>query len=230
MKASERERPRPQAAERLLLLLKMHGPQTAQDLGNDLGVTAEAARQQLGKLLDEGLVCTFTEARGVGRPSQVWRLTDEGHARFPDRHADLAVQLIEAVRTTLGEEALYELIAAREARMRAEYEEELAGSRSLRERVTRLAVLRTREGYMAECKREGEGFLLVENHCPICAAAAACQGFCGSELRTFAAVIGEGASVTRLENIVEGGRRCAYRVQPLTTLRPRRRVKRRPRF
>ena len=66
---------------------------------------------------------------------------------------------------------------------------------------------------MAEVRRERPGtFLLVENHCPICAAATACQGFCISELDLFRSVLGPGVDVERTEHIVAGDRRCAYRV------------------
>ena len=57
-------------------------------------------------------------------------------------------------------------------------------------------------------------FLLVENHCPICAAARACQGFCRSELEIFHRVLGPGCAVERLEHILAGSRRCAYRIIP----------------
>jgi predicted ArsR family transcriptional regulator len=78
--------------------------------------------------------------------------------------------------------------------------------------VARLAEARTREGYMAEARAEGEGYVLVENHCPICVPATECQGFCRAELDTFREVLGPGASVERTEHIVQGDRRCAYRV------------------
>ena len=68
---------------------------------------------------------------------------------------------------------------------------------------------------MAEVKREGnKGFLFVENHCPICAAATACKGFCETELDLFRAVLGQEISVERVEHIVSGDRRCAYRITP----------------
>ena len=82
----------------------------------------------------------------------------------------------------------------------------------LGERVARLAEARTREGYMAESRAEGEGYLLVENHCPICVAATVCQGFCRAELDTFRQVLGPDALVERTEHIVNGDRRCAYRI------------------
>jgi predicted ArsR family transcriptional regulator len=43
-------------------------------------------------------------------------------------------------------------------------------------------------------------------------AAAECQGFCRAELETFQEVLGPDASVERTEHIVQGDRRCAYRV------------------
>jgi predicted ArsR family transcriptional regulator len=68
---------------------------------------------------------------------------------------------------------------------------------------------------MAEVKPDGkDGFLFIENHCPICAAASACQGFCTSELDVFRSVMGTGVTVERSEHILGGDRRCAYRVTP----------------
>ena len=52
-----------------------------------------------------------------------------------------------------------------------------------------------------------ESFLLVENHCPICAAAAACQGLCRSELAIFRAVLGDDVTVERTDHILAGARR-----------------------
>jgi predicted ArsR family transcriptional regulator len=66
---------------------------------------------------------------------------------------------------------------------------------------------------MADVKRHGpSAFLFIENHCPICAAATACQGFCATELDLFRAVLGPDVAVERSEHIVSGGRRCAYLV------------------
>jgi predicted ArsR family transcriptional regulator len=175
-------------------------------------VTAEAARQQLSRLADDGLVVATSEPRGVGRPAQVWGLTEAGNDRFPDAHAELTAQLIGTIRTQLGEEVLDRLIAARTAESRTAYAAALQGVADLGERVARLAEARTREGYMAESRAEAEGYVLVENHCPICVAATACQGFCRAELDTFRQVLGPDASVERTEHIVNGDRRCAYRI------------------
>ena len=68
---------------------------------------------------------------------------------------------------------------------------------------------------MAEVTPEGHGqYLFIENHCPICAAAATCQGLCREELSLFRAVLGDKARVERTDHILAGARRCAYRITP----------------
>jgi predicted ArsR family transcriptional regulator len=202
-------------SERLLHLLKTRGPQQATDAARVLGTTAEAARQQFVKLAANGLVQAHSQARGVGRPVQLWQLTPAGHARFPDSHSELTVQLLETVRLTFGPQAIDRLIDVREQQSRDLYVRELEDAVDLHERVARLVALRTREGYMAEFSEQADGsLLLVENHCPICAAATACQGFCRAELSVFEQVLQ--ARVERVEHMLSGSRRCAYRITPFT--------------
>lgn len=198
-------------SERLLTLLKTHGPQQAAEAGKMLGTTGEAARQQFVKLAKEGLVEAVAQTRGVGRPLQIWHLTPAGNARFPDTHSELTVQLLRNVRDKLGEQALELLIEAREQDTRINYKQAMVGAARLQDRVARLAAIRCREGYMAEWYEQEDGtFLLIENHCPICAAASICQGFCRAELSVFAEVLQ--AQVERSEHILSGARRCAYRI------------------
>jgi predicted ArsR family transcriptional regulator len=204
------------AGERLLMALKMHGTLSAAALGGLLGTSAEAARQQLLKLAGQGLVRATSERKGVGRPEQSWSLTSEAMARFPDTHAALTVQLLDLVRSQLGEAALETVISAREMLTVVTYEQAIPQEASLSQKVAVLAQLRSDEGYMAEWREEDDGtLLLMENHCPICAAATACQGFCRAELDVFRQVLGEGANVERNEHIVAGGRRCSYAIRPV---------------
>lgn len=202
-------------AEELLHLLKTRGPQSAQALGEAMGLTSMGARQHLLKLAEDGLVTAFERREGVGRPKQAWRLTDKGHGRFPDRHSDLTLELISSVRELYGEEGLTRLIEKRELQARRVYGEALADAPTLEEKVERLAEQRAKEGYMARTERSEDGALmLIEDHCPICAAASICQGFCRAELHLFEEVLGEGVTVARTDYLLEGGRRCAYRIVP----------------
>jgi predicted ArsR family transcriptional regulator len=199
-------------ADRILHALKTRGPLSTAELATVLGVSGEAARQQVARLEGDGLVKGEREGGAVGRPRQRWSLTERAQGRFPDTHPELTVQLIRSIERTLGESALDRVIRAREEQQRQAYRKALVGARSLRERVRRLAAIRAHEGYMAEAREEAGELLLVENHCPICAAARACQGFCRSELAVFRDVLGPEVEVERVEHVLAGGRRCAYRI------------------
>ncbi len=128
----------------------------------------------------------------------------------PSASAGVA-RALRSLRDVFGEPDLEALIAHRQRAGIADYRRLVGGKGSLRGKLAALARARSREGYMASVVAENGGFLLVENHCPICAAAA-CQGLCRSELAVFRAVLGPGVAVERIEDILAGARRCAYRV------------------
>src|ERR1700676_315063 len=202
------------SADRILLQLKSKGPQQAAQIAKRLEVTAMAVRQHLYTLRDGGFVTYEDEHRKVGRPARIWRLTEKAQARFPDSHAELTVEMLAIVRAIFGERGIDRLMTERTRLQTKAYGERLrAAGKSLEARVYALAKIRAEQGYMAEAARQRDGsFLLVENHCPICAAATACQGLCREELNLFSAVLGEGISVERNDHILAGARRCAYRV------------------
>jgi predicted ArsR family transcriptional regulator len=197
-------------ADRILFQLKTRGPAETLALSAALGVSRQAALQHLERLSAEGLVAHADERRGVGRPRRTWRLTDKAQGRFPDTHAQLTLEMLDAVRAEFGEAGVDRLISRRERLTAEAYATALSKTDTLEARVARLAELRTAEGYMASASPDpAGGFLLVENHCPICAAAAACQGFCRAELQVFRDVLGPDAAVERVEHILAGARRCA---------------------
>ncbi len=187
---------------------------TGPELAARFGLTPEAVRQHLVELADHGLVRSSPRAStGAGRPPVEWSMTDMAIDLFPDRHADLTVSLIESIRSTVGEEGLEAIVAARTAEQVDDYRARLAG---LADPLEALAGVRSDEGYMAEVvdADDGRGRLLIEHHCPVCNAARACQGLCRSELELFRTVLGSTVTVTREQHLLSGDERCVYRVEP----------------
>ncbi len=204
----------------IVKILKTQGPLDSAQLADQLGLTAMAVRQHLYALQSEGHVEAEERPVPIGRPAKHWRLTREADQLFPEAYAELNVSLIQALRDTFGEEGLGQVLVSRCAQQRQDYAKRIRGSAPLDKKLKELARVRTEEGYMAEVRREKDGsYLLVENHCPICAAANACQGFCSTELDLFRSVLGRGVAVERVEHIVAGDRRCAYRITPTTAKR-----------
>lgn len=202
-------------AERILFLLKTRGALKTTDLASLLQISFEAARQHIQKLQAAELITGISAAaNGAGRPSQKWLLTEAAQRRFPDTHSVLTLQLIETVEQVFGADGVEQLIQRMEAANRNEYQQACSQLHSLEDKVRTLVQLREQAGYMAEMQASDNGWLIIENHCPICVAASRCQGFCRSELQVFQAVIGEQALVERCEHLLSGQRRCVYRVTP----------------
>lgn len=203
-----------EAQHRLLYLLKTRGPLTAQQLAEILELTSMGARRQLETALAEGLVQCEDRASGIGRPGRWWSLTATGHARFPDRHGEVIVQLLGHLRTQFGDAGVESLIHAREQKMEEDYRARVSVQATLSGKINALAEIRSREGYMAEVKESGDGWQLIEHHCPICAAASECQAFCRAELELFQALLPE-ADVQRSEHLLSDGARCVYQIHPV---------------
>jgi predicted ArsR family transcriptional regulator len=204
------------STRRLLLhQLKSRGPQTAAELSEQLEITAVAVRQHLQGLGKQGMVSWTEERRPVGRPVRRWELSGEAEALFPDHHGDLAAGLLSELAESFGNQGLERLLEARTRRQIERYHHRMPGPQApMEQRVASLAEIRSEEGYMAEWSTLGpDRWLLVENHCPICAAARACHGICSGEPELFRAALGDGVSVQRTEHQLAGARRCAYEIQ-----------------
>ncbi|MEM5516723.1 metalloregulator ArsR/SmtB family transcription factor [Henriciella sp. AS95] len=212
---SQTASPPPLTATRntVLDLLKRGGPQSASALAETLGVTAMAVRLHLYELAEEGLIEESSKPQGRGRPTKIWSLTDAASRAFPDAHQGLALEMIESIRDMFGEDGLSKVIDRHSETQLAAYRAHLSGHTDIGARVKRLTELRSAEGYMAAAAEDGDDWLLIENHCPICSAAKACQRLCANELDVFQNALGTDTLVTREDHILVGARRCVYRIR-----------------
>jgi predicted ArsR family transcriptional regulator len=198
----------------IVQLLKTEGALNAAKIAKRLHLTAMAVRQHLYQLQQQDFVTAEERAVPLGRPAKYWQLTRKADSVFPEAYAELSVSLIDALGKAFGNAGMSRVLDARYRSQLAQYTQRIPSSLPLKEKLKRLAHIRSEEGYMALVKTDTDGaFFLVENHCPICAAANTCQGFCTTELDLFRAVLGPGVAVERVEHIVAGDRRCAYRIQ-----------------
>jgi predicted ArsR family transcriptional regulator len=202
--------------QQILHRLKTRGPQSVKILATQLAMTSMGARQHLADLERRSYVeQTSEEKQTRGRPVHLWKLTAKGHQQFPDSHSQITLELIDVIRSSLGEDTLNQLVDKRNQQLQIQYQAALAtGDGDLQSKIERLSQLRSDEGYMAEVRLLPDGWLLVENHCPICAAAESCQQFCRSELAMFQELLQDAAKVERVDHLLAGARRCAYKITP----------------
>ena len=233
----------PTTKESVVRILQAQGRATVGELADKCGVSDAAMRQHLDQLEADGLVTRSSgEATNTrGRPPTHWTLaasaTERLHAHFPtafpDRHSDLAAELLESIRESLGEGALATVIEHRARRQTDAYRRAVdssgpsssppsktsRGKTSLRRVVEALAVERDTEGYRAEAVDNGDGsFTLIEHHCAIDAAAGSCAALCEAELKVFGSVLdretGRKIAIQRVEHLMSGGTCCRYEIRP----------------
>jgi predicted ArsR family transcriptional regulator len=193
--------------------LKQEGALDAETLAIHFNITAMAIRQHLYALQKEGLVTYQEEARPMGRPAKLWQLTPAADRFFPNGYAELTLSLIDSVKEAFGNAGLDRLLDVRTCHQMDAYRASIPLEEPLERKLELLATFRTQEGYMAEIQSlDDDSFLLIENHCPICAAATACTGLCARELEIFQTILGKGVLVERTEHIVSGERRCVYKI------------------
>ena len=131
--------------EQILRRLKTRGPQSVKILSNQLGMTTMGVRQHLADLGRKGVVKqTQEEKQTRGRPVRLWKLTKSGHENFTDSDSQITLELIEAVRSSLGEDSLDVIIEERHKPLLRKYKSEMddagqtleqIGRASCRERV-----------------------------------------------------------------------------------------------
>jgi iron-sulfur cluster biosynthesis transcriptional regulator SufR len=197
---------------RILELLKLHGPQTANQLAKELGMTAMGARGHLAALERDRLIAHRAEKRRMGRPAYVFELTELGDELFPRTYPQLASSLLDSLKALYGEEVVGKLFEKRNEQLLKEYRARLA-DKPLDERVKELARIRTEEGYWADWEALDDGtFSLREHNCAICQIAKHAPEACQAELDLFRAVLPD-CTVAREQHMIQGDRMCTYLIR-----------------
>lgn len=191
---------------------------TAQELAGLLKISPQAIRRHLKDLEAEDLILHQAVQVGMGRPQHVYQLSRKARDRFPDRHNEFAVDLLDTLAEAIGPEQMGLVLHKQWQRKAIEYRERL-GNGSLQERVANLVELRRAEGYMAEwyplteeTEPESTRFIVTEHNCAISHVAESFPSVCSHELEMFAATL-EDCIVERTHWIIDGESRCGYLIQ-----------------
>lgn len=196
---------------RLLELVKRHGPQTAQDLAARLEVSIPAARRHLCDLQEQGLLEARTERPGGrGRPQHVFALTERGEAAFPKTYSSLCVDVLRHIEALYGEDAVLQVLSARNAEIAARLQPELPLDRPLGERVQALVARLNEHGFDAAAGQEGEGWTFTQHNCPNLTVARHYAQLCAAELSLYTELLQ--VPIRRETRIACGQGRCHYRV------------------
>ena len=197
--------------QKIILALKHHGPMTAAEMGDRLGMSSMGARRHLDALVREEWVRFEIVRQGQGRPSHRYQLAPRADDLFPKKYAQLTNDLLGYLAAEQGDAVVSELFSRRAQNRLRLASAQLAGL-PLAERVAGLTALLKSEGYFAELQTLEEGaFLVTQHNCPVCDVAAVFRAACSSELDFLNAIFPD-AEVTREQWSLAGGQSCIYRI------------------
>lgn len=200
--------------EAALTVLLRRGMATAAELANHLQISVQAMRRHLRSLEEEGLVEASCSGEGPGRPSNRWQLTTKGQGQFPDGSEDFALGLLESMAGNLPPGTVQGLLA-QQAREKADVYRRQLGSGPLQQRLEQLVELRRREGYVAECSADGDGWVISEFHCSVMRIAEQFPCVCDQELQLLRQTFPD-CQVERVHWRLEEGHSCGFRLSPRT--------------
>ncbi|MGF1497216.1 MAG: iron-sulfur cluster biosynthesis transcriptional regulator SufR [Elainellaceae cyanobacterium] len=218
----------PSSKQDILQYLVKQEQASAQDLAEYLDISPQATRRHLKDLEAEGLIEHQVVHGGMGRPQHLYRLSDRGRDRLPDRYDDFALSLLDTLAETVGPEQVGSILRKQWERKAIDYRQQM-GDGPLEDRVARLVKLRQAEGYMAEWHRVQPGdrqnnksksgsdrpqFIITEYNCAISHVAQSFPSVCGHELEMFQMAL-QGATVERTHWLANGEHRCGYLIQAL---------------
>ncbi|WNI15020.1 helix-turn-helix transcriptional regulator [Actinacidiphila sp. ITFR-21] len=203
-----------------------HGPSTAADLAERLGLTQAAVRRHLEALAAEDLVEARDQrvygSRGRGRPAKVFALTDCGRDAFDQGYDKLAADALRWIAEAAGGGAAGEAAVSAFARARvaaqAERYRAAVAAAAPQDRAKALAQALSEDGYAASARsapspqpRPGgppapAGEQLCQHHCPVAHTAEQFPQLCEAEAEFFSTLLG--THVQRLATIAHGDGVC----------------------
>jgi predicted ArsR family transcriptional regulator len=202
-----------------------HGPSTAADLAQRLGLTSAAIRRHLDAMLADGTITTrevrAAGPRGRGRPAKRFALSDAGHHAGPTAYDDVAVDALRYLREIGGEAAVEAFARRRIAEWESRYAERIS-SLPLDERPGALADALAEDGFASTvhdvgCSGTGPtlGVQLCQHHCPVQHVAEEFPALCEAETEAMGRLVGR--HVQRLATLARGDGVCTTHI-PLTDI------------
>lgn len=196
-----------------------HGPSTAADLAERLGLTQAAVRRHLDALVAENVVEPREQRvygqRGRGRPARSFALTDCGRDAFDQAYDALAADALRWIAESAGggTEGQAAVSAFARARVAAQAERYRAAVEAAapEDRTRALARALSADGYAATTAATNSdsgpaGEQLCQHHCPVAHTAQQFPELCEAEAEVFSRLLG--THVQRLATIAHGDGVC----------------------
>jgi predicted ArsR family transcriptional regulator len=200
----------------ILEILKEREGATVAELADCLNMAPVSVRHHLDILQGDNLICVDRlERKGnVGRPQQIYTLTEDASELFPDNFAALAAGLLRQMKDVLSPEQVEVAFRAVAQEMALQLAHEGLDELPLPARLERVSTFLSEQGYLAKwevdtANPEG-GFLLHKCNCPYNGVSDEHRELCVMDQVLVNELMGQPCQ--RVRSMAEDGRCCSYRV------------------
>ena len=188
---------------------------TIDRISENLKITRTAVKQHLGALLELGLVCKGETEGSIGRPCQLYKISEKGENLFPKQYSWFSTLLVQRLYEQLGEDGLKKILAALASDVASSLLERTRNKKGqeLLEEVIRIM---NELGYEAELK---DGKIEATN-CVYHDTAKSCSAVCQFDIELLSRLTN--SEIDHEECIVRGGHICRFschRARRKSTLR-----------
>ncbi|GAB6989627.1 helix-turn-helix transcriptional regulator [Paenibacillus pini] len=197
--------------DKILQMLKTKGELSAKDITEQIGITSMAIRRHINTLEKEGLIESKTIRQPMGRPTAIYRLTEQAEGFFPNKYFALTLDLLGELEEDAGKEMVHHLFDRRGQSLLRKHGDKMHG-KPFAEKVEMLAEIQNESGYMVHLEKKTEDeYTLLEHNCPISQIAKKYNHACACEMKLFESLLG--AEVSRSECLAKGDNKCVYTIR-----------------
>lgn len=204
----------------ILEILKERNGATVAELADQLDMAPVSVRHHLDILQADALIRVGRVERSgaVGRPQQVYSLTDEASDYFPNNFAALAGNLVEQVKQVLPQDQVDAVFRRMAQELAAEFAPSTASTASTAptaptaERLEQVAEFLNARGYLASWEEEPDGatWLLHKHNCPYAGVSAVHHELCIMDQALIDTLFGQ--ECQRIAHMGSADHCCTYRV------------------
>lgn len=196
---------------RILEIMKEEGDVTVAELARKLEMAPVSVRHHLDVLQSENLICApRVRRRGtVGRPLQVYTLTEAANAHFPRNHETLAVRMLDELKLLLPPEQLHDMLE-RMAESEAQLAPPMPQDADLEKRLELTVEFLNQRGYLARYEHQDDSLLLHTLNCPYAGVSEHHRELCAMDMHLLRKLLGVAPEL--VNRMVDGSGRCTYQV------------------
>jgi predicted ArsR family transcriptional regulator len=189
------------------------------ELADAVEINPISVRHHIAKLQADGLVDSEEERHGVGRPRQVFYLTESGLEEFPTRYLRLTIRLLEQLKENLPPKMVDQLFS----QMAVDLVEEYAHTANqqgmtIEQRLELVNDLLKDEGFDLEWEKKDNQYFIREISCPYLHVGQNHPEVCVIDQTLISTVLD--LPTEKVKCILDGDNQCTYVVPDTTKFIP----------